>query len=287
MRRLIWLGVMCLLTVGSVGCGTEPPADLVGTDRSTPRMRQVAEAWKGSEAARVWRTGFYLLDDPERLPEDAFHNGADKLAYGNGNFRLRAGALPGAAARHGRIRWTNGDSLPATVMTARQAYDTLDRGDRGDGADPLTVTKAALGEMTVNTSRGPARVPAWLLTLDGYDTPVRLMAVASPKPPRAPVPSLSPQTVHGVQPLDEIREVSGDGRTLTVRASHGACDDGPAVDVLETGDSVVLAGGIRGAKDGPCTMQLLHASVTVHLDRPLGDRLILDAFTGKPVTMAA
>ncbi|MFF3559261.1 hypothetical protein ACFYXS_04370 [Streptomyces sp. NPDC002574] len=280
MRPFRLLGVVCLLTAGSVGCGTEPAADDVGAHTITPRMRQVAKAWTGSEAARAWREGFYPLEDVVRLPEGAFHSGADKVAYLSRNFTLR-GALPGTPARHGRIRWTNGRSLPATIMTARQAYETL---DGGDGADPLIVEKAVLGRMTLNTSRGPAQVPAWLFTLDGYDTPLKRMAIAPSKLPRAPVPSLSQATDSG-SPLVGLESVAEDGRSVTVRAGHGACDDGPTVDVLETSDSVVLAGGVRGAKGGPCTLQLLSDPVTVRLDRPLGGRLLLDAFTGAPVTM--
>ncbi|MFF0399559.1 hypothetical protein ACFYSJ_27915 [Streptomyces sp. NPDC005248] len=66
-------------------------------------------------------------------------------------------------------------------------------------------------------------------------------------------------------------------------ANHGACDDGPAVDVLETGGTVVLSASVVGTKDGPCTSQLLAKEVTVKLDRPVGDRVLLDAFTGRPV----
>ncbi|MFJ5216817.1 hypothetical protein ACIP98_19120 [Streptomyces sp. NPDC088354] len=280
MRSFALLGVLCLFTMGSAGCGTT-----VGADAAAPRMRQVADAWKGTEAARAWREGYYPLEDAVRLPDGAFHNEEDKLAYLHRNFTLRR-ALPGSTARHGHIRWTSGASLPATIMTARQAYETLDRDDDGPGAGdaPLTVTEAVLGTTTLNTSRGPARVPAWLFTLDGYDTPLKRVAVAPSKPPRAPVRSLSEGTDSG-SPLYGLRSVAEDGRSVTVGAAHGACDDGPTVDVLETRDSVVLSGGVRGVDDGPCTMQLLVDPVTVRLDRPLGGRLLLDAFTGAPVTM--
>jgi hypothetical protein len=68
-----------------------------------------------------------------------------------------------------------------------------------------------------------------------------------------------------------------------VLAKHGACDDGPAVDVLETEGSVVLSASIRGTSDGPCTSQSLAKKVTVKLRRPVGERILLDAFTGRPV----
>jgi hypothetical protein len=166
-------------------------------------------------------------------------------------------------------------------MTAQQAYGLLDTGGEGR-RNPLTVTKATLGEMTLRTSRGPARVPAWLLTLDGYDTPLKRVAVNPSKLPHAPIEPLT-QVTDALMPLEGLQAVAQDDRAITVRAGHGACDDGAAVDVLETSDSVVLASSIRGTNDGACTSQLLTDAVTVRLGRPLGKRVLLDAFTGGPV----
>ncbi|WP_406840546.1 hypothetical protein ACICHK_38155 [Streptomyces sp. AHU1] len=84
-------------------------------------------------------------------------------------------------------------------------------------------------------------------------------------------------------PLDGLGTIARDGRTLTVRAKHGACDDGPAVDVLETEGSVVFSASIRGTSDGPCTSESRVEKVTVKLRRPVGERILLDAFTGRPV----
>lgn len=84
-------------------------------------------------------------------------------------------------------------------------------------------------------------------------------------------------------PLDRLAEVADDGRSVTVVANHGSCDDGPAVAVLETDGSVVLSASVVGTKDGPCTSDLRAKNVTVELDRPLADRILLDAFTGRPV----
>ncbi|MER7001081.1 hypothetical protein ABT342_36255, partial [Streptomyces sp. NPDC000410] len=71
---------------------------------------------------------------------------------------------------------------------------------------------------------------------------------------------------------------------VTVVALHGVCDDGPAVDVLETGGSVVLSASVQDRKDsGNCTKQAKLQQVTVKLERPVGDRVLLDAHTGQPV----
>ncbi|WP_431961589.1 hypothetical protein [Actinacidiphila sp. bgisy160] len=280
MRPIVLVGVICLF-LGSVGCGARTVSATDDSGAAAARMREVAKAWEGSAAARSWREGFYPLEDMVRLPDNAFRTEADKRAYLTRNFEHR-GAFP-RTGREGRIRWADGTSRRVTPMTAQQAYDQFNEGPE-DRAALLTVTKAAFGEMTLLTSRGEARVPAWHFTLDGYDTPLVRAAIDPARLPRAPIAALSQATDAGM-PLQGLRKVAEDGRNVTVLAGHGACDDGPAVEVLETRDSVVLHATVRGGSDSPCTAQLLSDPVTVHLDRPLGGRILLDAFTGGPVAL--
>ncbi|MEU7385011.1 MULTISPECIES: hypothetical protein [unclassified Streptomyces] len=244
------------------------------------RARQVADAWDGSEAARAWRKGYYPLGEQVQLPEDAFHDAADKQAYLNQNFALR-GQLPATPRKNGRVKWESGGSLTLPLLEARQAYEAVARG--GNDGPHLTVTGAKLGEMTLSTSRGPATVPAWLFTLDGYGTPLKRVAVRPLKPPAPPVEPITEGPSDALQPLRQLVGTARDGRSVTVIADHGACDDGPAVAVLETDGSVVLSASVVGTKEGPCADLGLSETVTVKLDRPLGDRVLLDAFTGQPV----
>ncbi|MFE7277626.1 hypothetical protein [Streptomyces sp. NPDC057623] len=275
------VGTLTALGLFATGCG----ADAAGADTSEPapdtrpRALKVARAWDGSPAAEIWRKGYFPVADPVQLPEDAFHDDADKEAYASRNFVLR-GDLPERSAKDARVTWRSGDSLTLPLMGAREAYERLDRGS--SPAPHLTVTGAKLGETTLATSRGPATVPAWLFTLDGYDTPLKRVALAPAKPPRSPIGPVS-HLSEGLFELDKMVEVAADGGSVTVLAHHGACDDGPAVDVLETDGSVVLSGYVTGQEEGPCTAQLLARKVTVELDRPLGDRILLDAYTGRPV----
>lgn len=282
------LAALVVLAAGAAtaGCGNERPGEASGVrdggqaPGAAVRARLVAEAWDGSRAAELWRTGYHPTGEEIRLPEDAFHDETDKEAYGTRNLELR-GEPPEPGQDKGTVEWESGGSLTLPLMDAREAYADL---DRGSGPHPLTVTRVRLGEMTIATSRGPATVPAWLFTLDGYDTPLKRAALSPsdlPKPPIGPARDT---------PTDVLGELLGpaavaeDGRSLTVRAGHGACDDGPAVHVLETEGTVVLSASVVGGPDGePCTAQLLAEDVTVELDRPLGDRIVLDAFTGLPV----
>lgn len=283
MRTTTSRSVRLLIALGlfAAGCGSgaagadesEPAPD------SRPRALKVAKAWDGSPAAEIWRKGYYPIADSVQLPEDAFHNDTDKEAYLSQNFVLR-GDLPETSEQDARVTWKDGDALTLPLMGAREAYEQLDRNN--SPAPRLTVTGAKLGETTLATSRGPATVPAWLFTIEGYDTPLKRVALAPSKPPKAPIGPVG-HVNHDLWELNKVVEVAADGRSVTVLAHHGACDDGPAVDVLETDGSVVLSGYMVGTKDGVCTAQLLSKKVTVELDRPLGDRILLDAFTGRPV----
>ncbi|WP_367319424.1 hypothetical protein [Streptomyces sp. HUAS ZL42] len=281
------LVVLALLTgtVGAVaGCGSERAGGGARDAEQAPdpavRARQVADAWDGSPAAETWRQGYYPMGDVVQLPEDAFHDSDDKEAYARRNFVL-LGELPAEAPADGQIKWRSGGSLTLPLMDARSAYETLAGG--GDDGPHLTVTGAKLGETTLTTSRGPATVPAWLFTLEGYDTPLRRIALSPSKLPAPPIGEAAEVPGDALWPLRGLVRVAGDGRSVTVVAEHGACDDGPAVDVLETDGSVVLSASVVGTGDGDCTMQLLGKEMTVKLSRPMGDRLLLDAFTGQPV----
>ncbi|MGW1952852.1 hypothetical protein ACWCPI_08800 [Streptomyces sp. NPDC001920] len=271
-----------VLGLFAAGCGpaggsaerSEPAPD------TRPRARDVAAAWDGSPAAAAWREGYYPMADAVQLPEGAFHDEADKEAYLTQNFELR-GDLPAAPRKDGEVTWEGGGSLTLPLMGAREAYERL--GD-GSGQGPrLTVTGVRLGETRLATSRGPATVPAWLFTIEGYDTPLKRVALDPSKLPEPPVEPAGDTPTDDLWDLSGLVDVTEDGRAVTVLAHHGACDDGPAVDVLETDGSVVLSGYVLGSSDGLCTSELLADEVTVVLDRPLGDRVLLDAFTGRPV----
>jgi hypothetical protein len=284
------LVVIAMFTAGTgalAGCGDEKAdsraaevRDAGHASQSKARARQVADAWDGSKAAGVWSKGYYPMGEAVQLPENGLRNEADKRAYMTQNFVLR-GELPATAKKDGQVKWESGGSLTLPLMGARKAYEAV---DHNNSAGPhLTVTGAKLGEMTLATSRGPATVPAWLFTLDGYDTPLKRVALSPSKLPESPIKPAGQVSTDELTPLDRLVEVAGDGRSVTVRANHGSCDDGPVVDVLETGGSVVLSASVVGTKDGPCTADLTGKAVTVKLDQPVGDRVLLDSFTGRPV----
>ncbi|WP_445269054.1 hypothetical protein [Streptomyces sp. DSM 41634] len=251
-----------------------------------PRMKQVAAAWEGSAALKQWHEGFHPLDREEWKPPEGFHSEEDKEAYAARSFVLRT-ELPATPPPATAIRWPdrNGDADGATLTlplhNAAQAYGGLDRVP--DGEPALAVTDVRFGETAVRTSRGPARVPAWLFTIEGYETPLVRIAVSPQELPEVPVEPLATFD-EGTAPLLTYT-AAPDATELTVQAGSGSCDGGVAVDVLEGADTVVLAGRIVAAAEPgtSCDAALRTEMVPVTLARPLGARLVIDAATGAPL----
>ncbi|MDT0382668.1 hypothetical protein RM572_28360 [Streptomyces sp. DSM 42041] len=287
-----------LIGTGAVaGCSSEPAGDRRNRDaavrdaeqrsRRDERARQVAEAWDGSKAAVRWREGYYPMAAEVQLPKQGLRSLADKRAYARQNFVLR-GELPAAKDREGRVRWEDGSSLERPLLGAGAVYETL---DRNGSFDPpyLTVTEVELGEMALRTSRGPATVPAWLFTLKGYETPLKRAAVQASEAPLSPLEPFGPRDEVPddlLEPVSRLVDVAADGRSVTVAALHGACDDGLEMDALETDGSVVLWAAVTGTQQGACQSVGLEDEVTVDLAAPLDNRVLLDAFTGRPVRYA-
>ncbi|MGW0369209.1 hypothetical protein ACWDZW_09875 [Streptomyces coeruleorubidus] len=282
-RLLLVLALSAAGAGAAAGCGTAEAGRTEPTPspRSKDRAHRVAEAWDGSRAAAQWRAGYHPIAPVVQLPAGGLRDDAARRAYATGTFDLRA-PLPSARGKSGRVTWKDGGSLTRPLVAAKRAYRALD--SNSAPGPRLTVTKAESGDMTVLTSRGPATVPAWLFTLEGYATPLKTAAVNPSEVPKSPVAPLGPDVPTDVlAPLGGLTKVAEDGRSVTVVAHHGSCDDGPVVTALETRGSVVLSASVTGTSDGPCTSDLRGEKVTVKLDRPVGGRIVLDAFTGRPV----
>ncbi|MFJ2415473.1 hypothetical protein [Streptomyces brevispora] len=263
------------------GCGGSPQSVRSGdTETQARRAQQVAAAWDGSAAAGAWRNGFHPMSDVMYAPSGGLRSKADRQAYEDHSFVLE-GELPATAPKGGLVAWSDGRTLTRPLTGAAESYRALAGGARVGGRPHLTVTGARLGGMSVATTRGPAVIPAWLFRLKGYAAPLERAAVTASELPRPPVKGAL--HVPGF-PLGRMVRMSADGRSVTVVALHGVCDKGPAVDVLETRGSVVLSASVKApAEGGHCTKQGKLQEVTVRLGQSLGDRVLLDAHTGRPV----
>ncbi|MEU5899656.1 hypothetical protein [Streptomyces venezuelae] len=271
-----------VLVTGS-GCGGEAPRDSSDDAALADRARQVARAWDGSPAATAWRAGYHPTGETVRPPRGGLRGRADERAFEDGRFVLR-GKLPGPGPRDGWVRWPGERALARPLVGADESYRSLAVSRAAAAEEPhLTVTRVERGEMRVATSRGPATVPAWLYTLDGYASPLKQAAVHPSKPPRPPIGRA--RDLPGL-PLEQLVGTTADGRAVTVIALHSACDDGAVVKALETDGSVVLTPSVEKRDrddDALCTSQAEMQRVTVELDRPVGERVLLDTLTGRPV----
>lgn len=164
------------------GCGTTqrsttgPASEGAFQDRAT----EVAATWQRVITA-AWTTGFVPLQDlvvePNWSPNEIL-----KASYGNGWIRTSA-PLPDVGGR-GVIQFADGTSLSVPLVGAKAAYGQLPRrsGDcPTDGHPPschwLTITRARLSTASIETSRGPAEVPAWSFTVEGLPQPLLQVAV--------------------------------------------------------------------------------------------------------------
>src|SRR6266536_6669992 len=104
----------------------------------------------------------------------------------------------------------------------------LRRAGEGDcgGCTPLQVTGARLGAMTVATSRGAARAPAWEYTLAGSRVRIAVVAVDPGSIVKVTPPPWDPDDPPGGLRIDGA-VLALDGRTLTAHFTGAEEGDGP------------------------------------------------------------
>jgi hypothetical protein len=254
--------------------------------------RQEASAWAGSPLAKVWGTGLVLLpgDDLSPGPSGGFPSAETKEAFGNGDLVFTGPAPSGAP--DGVVTWPDGSTMKVPVLSEAQAFNAMKTNNGGKCPSclttPLDVTAAKPATLLVGTSRGTAAVPAWAFTLQGVSTP----AIQAALPPGSYVtPDSYGAPAEKVGPLGKSfvgvgnATPSADGRTLTLTLFGGECNTSWGGLVAEFGGAVVVGGWLFDSHpDQACSAVGVLTKVTVHLAKPLGDRVILDAVSGQPVT---
>ena len=289
--------VLVLLALALAACGSQPSAGNAGQGGTesaniatfTARARQVVAQWQVSPTARAWRTGLVLLGPGEltSIPRNAgFANQQQKDAFGSGRFRL-AGVLP-QQALHGRVRWADGSTQAVPLLGAQAAFRQL-AANQACAVPPcgqLTITSARPATVTVDTSQGPAVIPAWRFTMAELGWPVTEAAVASGNFITLPDPFPLPPAGRDVPGVGGLTAVSADGRTLTVQITTGACDTAWGGRVYQAGSAVVVGSWSGGGDYGQaCPAMALIRSARVTLARPLGSRIVLDVASGEPLVL--
>lgn len=276
-------------------CGRGEP---IAADAFTDRAQQVIDAWNGSAVETAWRTGFVPLADLTYIDhsggsiyrsDDGTQQVAAKQAIMAGAYRLDAPRLPAIEGMRD-IRFPDGTSMSVPLLTASDAFRQLRRSEpdptcSGPGC-VLTVTAARLAEMTLATSRGQATVPAWAFTIAELTVPVLYVAVVPSAITPPPEPAIEPEPR-----LTEVGGVTADGvsaaeaRRLKVHYGTGACVESYRALAYES-TSVVVVGAEAVDSGGICTSQLVLRSSYVDLGEPLGDRVLLDAASGRPIVLS-
>ncbi|HEX4778737.1 MAG TPA: hypothetical protein VFW74_18325 [Acidimicrobiia bacterium] len=232
-----------------------------------------------------------LLQDTELLGTRGFPDNLSKDAYDGGSFVPPAQfpASPPAAGGY-------------PVVSAQDALVML-KAEASPGPPPatsLTITDVRLDTTTFPTDRGARTVPAWLFSFRGVPDAAAVAAVAPPA--RFVAPGLaelalrrrSTPNLLGVGSLGGT-SVSADGRDLTVTFVGGPPGTGPCSKqygghATESRTAVAIAieptGTPRPEPSVACSMVGYRRQVVIHLDTPLGERVLIDAIGGDPLDVA-
>lgn len=280
------LTCVAALAMIMTGCARAPehnpgaPQDLSAFDT---RAQQVAATWQAADIADAWTKGFVPVQDLTIDPGDGFPNGEMKQAYAAGWYET-AVKLSGKAGT-GTIHFPDG-TLEVPLISAAAAYQAIDKGDATcTGCVSLEVTGATSGTVELRTSRGSAQVPAWLFSVKGLAEPIAHVAVAPEAVKPLPTPSI-PEWDRLVPLVSAENVLAVKDSMIEYNLGVGACDEAIIGLVWESDRFVVIGGSVQ--PPGPaevCTSQLVMHPVQVPLGKPVADRVILDAITGRPVLL--
>ncbi len=174
------------------------------------------------------------------------------------------------------------DPRPALTAAIGTTYDNCRNLPIPASKCRLTITGASLKTAEVDTSNGPATVPAWSFTVKNLSRPIVVVAVSEDvlKTPVEPIP---PPGIAKLEPgLLQVQSLTqADGSTLTFVLGHGLCEPDLRAHVLEFEDLVVIGGSHGPVPAGGCFEDVgASTAAAVTLAAPLGDRAVISADTG-------
>lgn len=188
----------------------------------------------------------------------------------------------------GTISWENAESRPTAVLSAEDTLESLRAGGNCSGCKPLTVTGATLTTMQVESSNGPAVVPAWRFTLRGTAVQILRAAVAVPK--LTPLPH-DPYAQTFFQPIRSVA-LADDRRTLTAIftgtpwPASKPCGADYTAHVVESATAVaviIVDHPHEGGGEQACRSVGGDRTATVKLAEPLEGRAVISIQEGLAV----
>jgi hypothetical protein len=273
------------------GCASGGGLPVGGADRLHEQARKALARYDQAVRNAGGRGGFVPVGDlTGQVGTWELENGADKLALMSG--RLVADVdfppLPGPT---GQVRWDSGATQTLPLIGAHEALAQLvaTAGSTCDGCLPLQVTGAQLSTARIQTTRGPATVPAWQYTLRGSDVRVTRVAVAMSAAVIVTPPSWDPYNAPAGLSI-ESASTSLLSRQLTVSFT-GAPDPASKLCGADyTGEAVESANAVvvivyehAHAAGESCPDVGALRTATVNLAQPLSERAVLEVRQGLPV----
>jgi hypothetical protein len=259
------------------GCGGS-----VDQTKEQRAAEQALKLWGRFSAGRVPRPVVLIGDSSVLAPGTGFGTGDAKLADLEGRFVLRARLPEGPGELHGR-----------PVISARKAIGWLSS-DSGKGPPvaPLAITGVKLGWASFSTDRGPRTLPAWAFSLAGVLDPTYVLALTGPDVFASPATKqLLASEVGGYE--EDHATVSGNGRLIRLSfiggpAGRRPCDISYTVEALADSHAVafwITAHPVKTHGNAPvfCATVGYNRTVALHLNKPIGGRVLIDAASAGPV----
>ena len=301
--RLVVGAALLVATLAACGGQGNYPSASAGVTTTSgqqlERQRQQARddltRWADAVAAAGGQQGFALVGEATGQVGDW-----EEPVGSNNKVALMAGKVVAVAAISdqtpppGQVHWKDGSVRTLPTISAAQALKDVQASGVQDcpDCDALKVTAAMLTTVQIETSRGPATVPAWEFSLQGTAVHVTRVAVSpssninvSPPPwdPNDPPVGLSIDAASGT--------VAGRQLTVTFVGSPypgtEPCGADYTAEAVESPTAVVvIVIEHRNMTDGTnviCDAVGHGRTATVRLASPLGDRAVLEVMQGLPV----
>jgi hypothetical protein len=293
-RRRHWT-VPVVITALLAGCADSTPViDQEPVDESVQPQRAQAREALDRYAAAIEAAG----GAPKFIPvgettgvTGPFDDDNAERAVAAGKVTA-GGKLPSAPAQTGKVAWADGTSHTLPLLSATQVIDEMAMTSYHHDCDdcrPVEATRARFTTMTVPTTRGEAKVPAWEFTLRSGGARITRPAIARTASVKITPPSWDPYNTPGGLAIVSATTVEG-SREMTVgfTGSPGPgsqpCGADYTTEAVESADAVVVI--VITHPHAPaenCESIGAARTAPVRLLDPLGERAVLEVQQGLPV----
>jgi hypothetical protein len=273
MRRLFFVGLLVITSCGA----TQDSSPLAPPSPPTAALAQ----WSDFPANANPRPIVAFSDVVEQIGPGEFPDNDSKLTWICNKFVLAGDVqLTSAGSLDATVTWPSGATGSyRSIGSARALSALMARPAGGNSTDcarvkPFVITNARWATAQFPTDRGKVTMSAWL-----FDVPAAKGFLAHS--------GLDPSAYWGgvvMQGGEVGGRISSDGLTLTIGLvggpdTPGPCGEDYAAAAAESDSAVAVAISwrIHGGAGATCTLEGHFRSVTVHLAKPLGGRVVIDA----------